>query len=177
MRALMMVLRPQVQVDFISSMVSAISKRRREPSKRRLLKSVREAVADHVAAEIIDDSRELVYLVGGQELGLVDQNPVYHGICLPEHLACHLVDVCLVIYPAAFALDAYARADYVGRLAGVYERFEAYVAHAALFEIICCREQQGSLCRAHCAVSEIEFPFAVHLWWCLVGVEKKSAQR
>lgn len=71
----------------------------------------------------------------------------------------HLTDicekVCITIYPAAFTLNAYAAANDVLLFTGIYRRFETKIRHAPLFEVICCGEQQGGLCRAHGAIPEI----------------------
>lgn len=52
-----------------------------------------ETVAYHVAAEIVNDPRELIYLIGGEKLCLVDKKPVDDCHRLAEKLLCHFVEV------------------------------------------------------------------------------------
>ncbi len=114
-----------------------------------------QTVAYHVAAEVVHHSGQLIYLVGCEELGLVHEKPVYHGHVLLEELLGHFIEVGVVVYPAAFTLNAYARAYDVGSLACVHDRFQTYVAHVALFKVVGGGEENGGLGRSHRAVAEI----------------------
>ena len=121
-----------------------------------------QAVADDVDAELVHYARELVDLVGREELRLVDEHPVENLAFVGEELAGEAEQVGFGVNPFAAALDAYARADDVAMLACVDNGFEADVAHFAFLEVVCCGQQQGRLCRAHGAVAEIQLAFPVH---------------
>ena len=121
-----------------------------------------QAVAHHIGAVVIDNSCQLIHLGSREELRLVDENPVLHHERLLKEPFRQFVEVGVAVDPFARALDADARLNHVFLLAVVDNRFHAEIFHAAFFEIVCCSEQQCGLCRPHCAISEIEFSFAIH---------------
>ncbi len=102
-----------------------------------------QAIAYNIAAHIIYDTCELVYLSGGQELSFVDKVPVDQSLVLAVEFSGKFVEIGILIYPMAVALNTYARAYYVCLLAGVNYRLEAHVVHVSFFEVIGCGEQQG----------------------------------
>lgn len=113
-----------------------------------------QAVADHVDAEFVDDAGELVDLVGGEELGFIDEDP-FRAVGVGSHAEDHLVEVGVGIDPGAFAFDAYAAADHVFIVAGVDHRLHAPVGYLAFLEVIGSCEEKGCFGRPHSAVSEI----------------------
>ena len=92
MRALMMVFRPQLQVDLISSMVSGAF-------EEVALEVGSEAVADYVDSEVVDDAGELVDLSAGEELGFVDEEPFDDAVVLAADFADEVVEVCVGVNP------------------------------------------------------------------------------
>ena len=132
------------------------------PFEQMRLKVCAKPVAYHIAAQIVDDARQLVDLRLGKELCLVDEIPVDKASFLTVKVSGKLLEVRGVVNPPALTLDANARAYHVCLLTSIYHRFEAHVVHVALFKVICRRKQQSRLCRAHCAIAEIQFTFSIH---------------
>lgn len=127
------------------------------------LKVSAQTVADDVDAEVVDDSGELVDLLGGEELGLVDEDPA-RGVVGREsdEVANHDIEVGVGLNPGAFALDTDSAADDVAVVASVDDRFHAEILQTSFLEVIGGSEQQGGFSGAHGAVSEIKLGVSVH---------------
>ena len=113
------------------------------------------AIAYHIDAIFIHHLGQLVHLLRGKELSLIDQYPFRTVGIVGGNSAHHLKEICVGINPGALALYANATADYIFIVAGVDHRLHAAVGYLALLEIICGGEKQGGLGASHRAVSEI----------------------
>ena len=95
-----------------------------------------ESVAHHVAAIVIDDAGELIYLTAREELSLVDENPVFHHEGFLESGLGKLIEVGIGINPEATSLNAYSGADHIVAFAIVDDRFHAQVFHATFLKVV-----------------------------------------
>ena len=95
-----------------------------------------ESVAHHVAAIVIDDAGELIYLTAREELSLVDENPVFHHEGFLESGLGKLIEVGIGINPEATSLNAYSGADHIVAFMIVDHRFHAQVFHATFLKVV-----------------------------------------
>lgn len=107
--------------------------------------------------------RQLVDLLWGEELRLVDENPFFQTLIV-EYFFQHLVHVGFRVYPPALPFDADAGADYAVLLPIVDNRFHAEVVHAPFFEIVGGSQEHCRFGGAHCAVFKIEFASSVRIF-------------
>lgn len=94
-------------------------------------------------------------MLGGKKLSLVDQNPLRQIKRLLKDIFDYGEKISIMVYPAAFALYAYAAAYHILVVAGIYDRFEAEIRHVSLFEIVGRSKKQSGLGAPHRAVTEI----------------------
>lgn len=114
-----------------------------------------ETVAHHVAAIVIDDTRELIYLTARQELSLIDENPVFHHESFLESGLGKLIEVGIGINPEATSLNSYSGAYHIVAFAIVDDWFHAQVFHATFLKVVGSGQKQGCFSRAHCSVAEV----------------------
>ncbi len=102
----------------ISRSSSAMASSAIEPGKSRPWKVGAEAEAHHRDLEPVGDAGELPDLVGGEELGLVDEDAIEP--CRPASGFAHAVEQIVVrAVRARLRLDAEARADHADAALGI----------------------------------------------------------
>ncbi len=119
------------------------------------LKIGTQSVTNHIASEIIHNTRKLVHLRGCEELRLVHKKPFHHRSDMLEIAPGKFIKVGIRIDPLAFPLDAYTRAYNILLVAGIDHRLHAQVTHPAFLEIISRCKKQCRLGRPHGAITEI----------------------
>lgn len=82
-----------------------------------------QTVADYIAPQIVNYTRQLIHLGCREELSLIDKIPVDQPVFFAVDSARHIVEIGVVVNPSALPFYPYARTYYITLFARVHNGF------------------------------------------------------